>query len=115
MTSVEKLPEALRIKIEARENTILFSTVSIWEIAIKAAMAKPDFRWDSAQILDEAERVGFEETLITSRSAMVAAALPPYHKDPFDRLLVAQAMSEPARLVTADRILKRYSELVDVI
>ena len=114
-TSTKRLPEVIRRAIEDRENTILFSIASIWEIAIRAAMSKSTFRWDLTVILDEARRIGFDEKPMTSASAIIAAALPTHHKDPFDRLLVGQALSEPARLLTADKILARYSELVHVI
>lgn len=110
-----KLSEAIRSLITNRATNVLFSTVSIWEIGIKAAMLKPAFAWNPTVILKEARAIGFVECVISSNAAIAAAGLPKHHGDPFDRLLVGQALQEPARLITADRILALYSELVDVM
>lgn len=111
----ERLSDPVRQLIQNAQTRVLFSTVSIWEIGIKAAMLKPAFIWKPETILDEAKAIGFEECVISSAAAIAAAALPKHHGDPFDRLLIGQALQEPARLITADKILGRYSELVDVM
>jgi PIN domain nuclease of toxin-antitoxin system len=98
------LEEAERIHVSA---------ASIWEIAIKAALGKIDA--DPRELIDAIEASGFEELPVSARHAAGVRELPPHHADPFDRLLVAQAMAEPMRLVTADRALKAYSELVVVV
>jgi len=92
--------------------TICFSAASIWEIAIKTALRKDNFRLDPNDVLRIARKIGFAELAITSEVATRVAVLPLHHKDPFDRLLVAQAMTLPARLLTADAALARYSDLV---
>ena len=104
-------PEIRRL-LEDREHDILFSAASIWEIAIKTALGRADFRVSPEEILDEAVANGFVELPVHSAAALRVATLPLHHRDPFDRLLIAQAMAEPARFYTADAELKAYSELV---
>jgi PIN domain nuclease of toxin-antitoxin system len=104
-----RLSEAARDAIEADENEVLFSAVSIWEIAIKAEALRAEFGVDTATIIGAARESRFDELPITAEHAAAVAALPPHHKDPFDRLLVAQALTEPALLLTADKALAAYS------
>ena len=101
--------------LEHADNTILFSAASIWEIAIKTGLGRPDFRVSPDAIADAARRSGFIELPITAKIAARAVDLPPYHKDPFDRLLIVQALAEPAIFLTADRALTRYSDFVTLI
>ncbi len=96
-------------------NEVLFSTASIWEIAIKAARRRPDFAFDPELLFQEAVKIGFVELPIRLNAVVQVAKLPPHHRDPFDRLLIAQAMSEPVRFFTADHLLSAYSELVTLI
>jgi PIN domain nuclease of toxin-antitoxin system len=107
-----RLPSDVREALESSENEVLFSVASIWELAIKSALGRPDFRYTPAEILESALETGFIEVPITSAAAVKVASLPLHHRDPFDRLLVAQAMIEPALLYTADPQLEPYSELV---
>ena len=93
-------------------NDVLFSAVSIWEIAIKFALRRGDFDAAPLDILQGALTVGFVELPVGSTVAATVAQLPPIHRDPFDRLLVAQAIAEPAMLYTADARLPAYSQLV---
>ena len=104
-----RLPESARDAIEAGDNEVLFSAASIWEIAIRSEVLRADFGVDSATIIGAARETRFAELAISAEHAAAVAALPPHHKDPFDRLLVAQAFTEPARLVTADKALAAYS------
>jgi PIN domain nuclease of toxin-antitoxin system len=99
---------AQRIMTEAEE--VFVSSVSIWEIAIKARLGKIDA--DPQELFDQIAANGFQELPVWSRHAILVAGLPLYHTDPFDRLLIAQAMSEPLHLLTTDAQLKQYSELV---
>jgi PIN domain nuclease of toxin-antitoxin system len=101
--------------LKSRDNDVLFSAVSIWEIAIKYRLGRPDFRQEPNDIQKAALRTGFIEVPLRAATAALVARLPLIHRDPFDRLLVAQAMAEPATLYTADRGLADYSELVQVI
>jgi len=94
---------------------VLFSAASIWEIAIKARLGRADFPLRPEQVAQEARLTGFIELPVKADVAARVADLPLHHRDPFDRLLVAQAMAEPARLYTADPLLPPYSELVQLI
>jgi len=85
-----------------------FSVASIWEIAIKAALDRPDFRIDPQQLRSDLIDNGYGELPITSAHAMAAGKLPLVHRDPFDRMLVAQAMVEDIVLLTHDAQLARY-------
>jgi PIN domain nuclease of toxin-antitoxin system len=89
------------------------SSVSIWEIAIKHRIGKIEA--DPQEIAAKLEEAGLRELPVFTRHAIAAGKLPLLHHDPFDRLLVAQAMSEPMRLLTADAQLAAYSELVITI
>jgi PIN domain nuclease of toxin-antitoxin system len=91
---------------------VLFSAASIWEIAIKSRLGRADFAFVPGEIARAALGSGFIELPIGSTAAALVAELPLLHRDPFDRLLVAQAMSEPAVFYTADRNLPAYSELI---
>ena len=93
-------------------NAVLFSAVNIWEIAIKFRLGRPDFSINPNDILRGALQIGFAELPVSSATAATVANLPLVHRDPFDRLLVAQAIAEPAILYTADARLSAYSELV---
>jgi PIN domain nuclease of toxin-antitoxin system len=94
--------------LEAAE--IFVSAASVWEIAVKAKIGKleGDPHAFAAAIVER----GFRELVISARHAAMVYDLPLYHRDPFDRLLIAQAVSEPLRLLTVDRMLGQYSELV---
>lgn len=108
----ERLGTALRTAIKDPDNDIMFSAVSIWEIAIKSALRKDDFQVESAEIVAAALESGFMELPVRSSAAVQVAKLPAHHRDPFDRLLIAQAIIEPATFYTADAQLEIYSELV---
>ena len=112
ISTPERLREPDRATILDPANDILFSAVNIWEIAIKAARRRPDFQARPEVVADEARDIGFIELPIYSSVAARVADLPLLHRDPFDRLLVAQAIAEPAVLYTADARLSAYSELV---
>ena len=108
----ERLSAPMREILESSENEVLFSAASFWEMSIKAALGRADFRVTPQDIFAEALDAGFTELPVRAMAAMRVARLPMHHRDPFDRLLVAQAMSEPAVLYTADAQLQTYSELV---
>jgi len=96
----------------ASANVILFSAASIWEIAIKRALRRPDFTIQPQDILRAAIEIGFVEIPVTSATAAQVTGLPLIHRDPFDRILIAQAIAEPAVFYTADTRLAAYSDLV---
>jgi PIN domain nuclease of toxin-antitoxin system len=110
-----RLGRAARADIEDSNNQVLFSAASIWEIAIKSALGRADFAVSPVAILAAAIESGFSELPVRSAAAVRVALLPLHHRDPFDRLLVAQAVAEPVMLYTADTTLVEYSELVHVV
>ncbi|MEO8668944.1 MAG: type II toxin-antitoxin system VapC family toxin [Bauldia sp.] len=107
-----RLTEAARSTIY-RADAVFVSAVSIWEIAIKAALGK--FNVDVDLVQAGLRDAGFQPLDITWQHGRAVRDLPLYHADPFDRLLVAQAMSEPLQLLTSDKFLARYSDLVTVV
>jgi len=111
----EGLKSDVRGTLENPDNEVLFSAASLWEIAIKAALGRADFQVSPEDILAAALASGFTELPVRSATALKVASLPYHHRDPFDRLLVAQAMSEPALLYTTDALLTAYSELVVLV
>jgi PIN domain nuclease of toxin-antitoxin system len=108
----KRLGKEARAIIENPDNEVMFSAASIWEIAIKSALKRDDFRVAPDEILAAAIDSGFTELPVRSAAAALVAKLPAHHRDPFDRLLIAQAITEPAMLYTADSQLEVYSELV---
>jgi PIN domain nuclease of toxin-antitoxin system len=108
----DRLAAPLREILEDPGHEVLFSAASLWEIAIKAALGRADFKVAPSEILSAALETGFAELPVRAAAALKVADLPLHHRDPFDRLLVAQALTEPARLYTADAALEPYSELV---
>ena len=111
----DRLDATTKAVLEDASNEVLFSAASLWEIAIKAALGRFDFAFDPQQILRAALDTGFVELPVRSEAAALVAKLQPHHRDPFDRLLIAQAMSEPVRFYTADPLLPPYSELVTFV
>lgn len=111
---VQRLRKTSGASIADPDNDVLFSAATIWEIAIKAALGKRDFGVDPAKIHEHALNAGFSELPVRSDAALRAGALPLHHRDPFDRLLVAQAELEKATLYTADRQLLAYGAFVEL-
>ena len=107
-----RLDGEMRATIESGETEVLFSVASIWEIATKAGLGRGDFAFDPADIARAALDTGFTELAVRSNAAALVGRLPLLHRDPFDRILVAQVISEPANLYTTDQRLVPYSDLV---
>ena len=99
--------EAKRL-IDDSANELLFSAVSLWEIAIKTSQGRDDFSVDARVLRRALLDRGYVELPITGDHAVHVDTLPPLHKDPFDRLLLAQAFVEGITLLTADEVLARY-------
>lgn len=104
----EKLSAKARALLDDPSNTLLFSAASLWEIAIKRGLDRPDFTVDPAQLRRGLIDNGYIELPISSAHAVATMHLPTLHKDPFDRLLLAQALVESITLVTADEVVARY-------
>jgi PIN domain nuclease of toxin-antitoxin system len=105
-----RIPAAARRLIGEAE--IYVSASSIWEISIKAAIGK--LTADPREVAAALAPAGFLELPVTGEHAARVASLPPIHRDPFDRLLVAQALTEPMRLLTTDKVLAGYGDIVTV-
>ena len=108
------IAESRRLSAEARAligdagSEITFSVVSLWEVAIKTAPGRDDFRIDVGSLRRQLLDNGYAELAIVGAHAVALATLPPLHKDPFDRMLVAQAMVEGVILLTGDPTVARY-------
>jgi PIN domain nuclease of toxin-antitoxin system len=105
----ERLPSAARKYLDGAD-AVYVSAASVWEIAIKVKLGK--LRADPQRLLQRIQSAGMRELPVFSRHTVLVADLPLLHTDPFDRLLLAQAMSEPLYLLTSDSRLKQYSKLV---
>lgn len=112
VTESERLIEQAR-QIMLDANEIFVSAASIWEIAIKARLGR--LEGDPKVFVAAIEESGFRELAISARHAAMVYELPLHHRDPFDRLLIAQALSEPLRLLTSDSVLCKYSDMVMTI
>ena len=103
-----RLPEAARQLIIDPDTDVLFSAASIWEIAIKQSQRREDFRVDAAVLRGKLLDTDYTELPVLGEHAVATATLPLIHKDPFDRLLVGQAIVERVELLTVDEQLARY-------
>lgn len=104
----DRLPPAARALIEDPRHQLVFSAASLWEIAIKHSLGRPDFRADPALLRRGLLDNGYQELAITGAHAVAVAGLPLLHKDPFDRMIVAQASTAGALLLTSDPLVARY-------
>ncbi len=107
-TDLGEMPKAAEELIVDPANEMVFSAASIWEVAIKASLGRSDFRADAYMLRRGLLDNGYEELPITGGHAAAVSQLPPIHKDPFDRLLIAQATAEGLTLLTADALLSSY-------
>jgi PIN domain nuclease of toxin-antitoxin system len=105
----EQLSAAARALIENPSHELVFSAASLWEVAIKRGLGRNDFRVDPRLLRRGLLDNGYVELPITSEHAVTVDGLPTLHKDPFDRILVAQSLVEGMLLVTADPIVAQYS------
>ncbi|MBK5258403.1 MAG: type II toxin-antitoxin system VapC family toxin [Thermoanaerobaculia bacterium] len=104
----ERLSAPARKQLDNPGNELLFSAASIWEIAIKNGLGRDDFRVEPRLLRRGLLDNGYTELPITSQHAVSTDTLPPLHRDPFDRMLLAQALVEGITLLTADAQLARY-------
>lgn len=104
----QKMSPAARALIDDPLNDLFFSPASLWEIAIKAGLGRADFQIDAGLLRRALLDNGYQELSITSQHVVFIADLPALHKDPFDRILVAQSIVEGIVLVTADATVAQY-------
>lgn len=108
----ERLSAAAHAWFEDAGNELIFSSASLWEVAIKRGLGRDDFAVDPRLLRRGLLDNGYRELPVTGMHAVAVDQLPPLHKDPFDRMLIAQSMVEGMVLLTADATVARYGGLV---
>lgn len=108
----DKLSVSAREILTDRRNTLFFSAASIWEIVIKRGLGRDDFKVDPYRLRKMLVINGYNELPVTSEHVLRVDTLPPLHKDPFDRILIAQVRSEGMILLTVDLAVIKYGEAV---
>ena len=112
LTGSARLGAAARDRIADPANEIYVSTASIWEIGVKHALARGDMPVSGARAAELCAAAGYRELPVAWRHAVAMETLPPLHADPFDRILVAQALAEPMRLLSRDAAVAGYGAMV---
>jgi PIN domain nuclease of toxin-antitoxin system len=103
-----RLSKAARDLIDAEQSELIFSAASLWEIVIKRSLGREDFKVDARLLRRGLLDNGYTELPIASEHVVAIDTLPPLHKDPFDRVLIAQALVEGVVLLTTDEVVARY-------
>ena len=111
----EKLSSKARDNLNAPNNLHYFSAISIWEVAIKQSLGRPDFDLDPGQLRSGLLANGYLELALSGRHCLALNSLPRIHGDPFDRMLIAQAVSEGMTLLTGDGLITQYPGPVEVV
>ena len=104
----DRLPVAARELLDDPQNEPIFSSASLWEVAIKHGLGRSDFRVDARLLRRGLLDNGYDELPITGEHAVALDNLPPIHNDPFDRILIVQSMVEGIILLTADPLVAQY-------
>jgi PIN domain nuclease of toxin-antitoxin system len=115
ITDSPKLPKQVRELISMPATEVYVSAASIWEIAIKHGLGRNNMPVSGDQASRYFTESGYVFLSVTAEHAAATETLPPIHADPFDRMLVAQALTEPLRLVTHDAAVARYSDSVMLV
>jgi PIN domain nuclease of toxin-antitoxin system len=113
--SLPRLPAEARVLLEDEENTPMFSVASLWEMAIKRGLGRADFQVDPRLLRRGLMDNGYEELPILGQHAVAVDSLPHLHRDPFDRILVAQSLVEGITLLTVDPVVARYPAPVRLV
>ena len=95
-------------------NELLFSSASIWEVVIKRGLGRPDFKVEPAALYRGLLENGYTELAVTTHHVLLVADLPSIHKDPFDRILIAQAKAEGLAFLSSDKTVSKYSSVIYV-
>jgi PIN domain nuclease of toxin-antitoxin system len=111
----DRLSAKALLLLSSREVPLAFSPATLWEVAIKSSLGRAGFSVDAGRLHRSLLVEGFVELPIVAAHVARVAALPWVHRDPFDRMLVAQALEEGLTLLTADATLKRYGRFVEVV
>lgn len=108
MGEPERLDPALVRLLEDPMNTPVFSVVSLWELVIKRGLDRPDFQLEPSLLRQALSEAGWRELPLEAHHVLAVGQLPPLHRDPFDRLLLAQAQADGLLLITVDQQLAQY-------
>ena len=108
----ERLPARAREIIDDPDNELFFSSASLWEVAIKYGRGRSDFLVDPRLLQRRLLGNRYNEIAVTGEHAVAVNDLPPLHRDPFDRILIAQSVVEGIMLLTADPVVARYTGLI---
>jgi len=111
----DRLPEKAYALIDASENELFFSAASVWEIIIKQGLGRADFKVDAGLLRRGLLDNGYSELPIASEHAIAVASLPTIHKNPFDRILIAQATIEGFLLLTTDSVVAQYPGPIQMV
>ena len=111
----QRLPKSVKKIIDDPDNQLYFSAASLWEITIKRGLGREDFRVDPHLLRRGLLDNGYRELPITSEHAVATDSLPPLHKDPFDRIMISQALIEGFELVTSDEVVAQYSAPIKLV
>jgi PIN domain nuclease of toxin-antitoxin system len=112
LTDDLRLSQGARALINDPANQVMVSAATVWEIAIKHALGRDDMPISGDEALDWFRQAGYDLLPITPAHAAAVEHLPDHHRDPFDRLLIAQAITEPLRLLSRDPLVIRYGHAV---
>jgi PIN domain nuclease of toxin-antitoxin system len=112
--AADTLPKKAKPYFFEDRNELLFSSASIWEVVIKKGLHRPDFQIDPFALYWGLLDNGYTELKITSQHVLLISDFPQFHKDPFDRILLAQAKAEGADLLTSDEVMSNYSPTIYV-
>ena len=110
--AADLLPKKAVPYFSDEENELFFSSACIWEIVIKKRLNRPGFQVDPVALYRGLLENGYTELAVTGRHTLLVADLPPIHKDPFDRIIAAQAKAEGMTLLTSDKALARYPSVI---
>ncbi|MBU2829112.1 twitching motility protein PilT [Acidithiobacillus ferrooxidans] len=112
ITDSPNLPQKARDMIQSPRTTVWVSAANVWEIAIKHALGRGDMPVSSQDAVRYFQESGYRFLPIEAEHAVAVEELPAHHQDPFDRILVAQALAEPMRLMTHDPLVALYSDTI---
>lgn len=110
-----RLPATVREELEDPANALFCSTASLWEIAIKTMLRRPDFEIDVRALRAALRSLAIDELPVSGDHIEALLGLPDLHRDPFDRLLLAQSLAEPLSLWTNDRLVAQYSDSIRLV
>jgi PIN domain nuclease of toxin-antitoxin system len=115
ITDSPKLPQKVRELIQSHKTTVWISAATVWEIAIKHSLGRGDMPVSGQDAERYFRESGYRFLAIEAEHALAVEGLVQHHHDPFDRILIAQALVEPMRLMTHDSMVARYSDTIIVV